>query len=155
MTVSNCPEHSDLVRDLARGTLDEEQWSSAEAALEKCAHCVRWWSGTFAGAGYEAVDRAVADVIARFEPPARRRHRWLAAAAAAVLAIGVGTTTMLWRGAAPSPNDAGDVVSTLDFEAGTLNGAVATSEDADASGESAVFSTDLESGDLSSWSSHS
>ncbi len=115
--MSNCPEHGDLMRDFARGCFDEERSMWAETVRENCADCARWWNKTFSGEAYGAVEGAVTESIASFVPPARRRYRWLAAAAALVLAVGIGATSMLWRSPQTSPTDASEVLSTWDFEA--------------------------------------
>jgi len=159
-TVSNCPEHGDLMCDLARGRLDDERSIWAETVRENCADCARWWKEAFSCEAYDAVDGLVAEAISSFVPPARRSYKWLAAAAAVVLAVGIGATSMLWRDAQTAPKDASEVVSTWDFEAGTLNEAVAaTGEVTDGSdevnGNPAMFIGDFESGDLSSWSTSS
>jgi hypothetical protein len=158
--VSNCPEHGDLMRELSRGRFDDERSLTAETVREECADCARWWNEAFGGEAYDAVDGAVAEVISSFVPPARRRYRWFAAAAALVLAVGVATTSMLWRSAEISPVTGSEVVSTWDFEAGTLNEAVAATGEVaagsdEANGNPAVFVGDFESGDLSSWSTNS
>jgi len=158
--VSKCPEHGDLMRELARGRLDHEQSLRAETVREDCADCAHRWDEAFGGQAYDAVDAAVAEAISRFVPPARRRYGWFAAAAALVLAVGVGATSMLWRDAQTAPMDASEVVSTWDFEAGALEGAVAATGEVsvgsdEANGKPAVFVGDFESGDLSSWSSSS
>jgi hypothetical protein len=158
MTVSNCPEHGDLMRELARGCFDDERSLSSETVREECADCARWWNKTFSGEAYDEVEGAVTESIANFVPPARRRYRWLAAAAALVLAVGIGATSMLWRDAQTSPVISSDVVSTWNFEPGTLDKAVAAVDDAtdarnESNGTSAIFVSDLESGDLSGWSS--
>jgi hypothetical protein len=160
MTVPSCPEHGDLVRDLARGRLGDEQATLAELVREECADCARWWSGTFSGESFDAVGEAVEEAIALYAPPARGRYRWLAAAAAVVLALGLASTSTFWRGGRAAPSDAVDVVSTWDFENGDLSGAFPSKGDSpggsdEVDDESAVFVSDLESGDLSTWSSHS
>jgi hypothetical protein len=159
-TVSNCREHGDLMRELARGCLDDERSLSAETVRDECADCARWWNEAFNGRAYDAVDEAVAQAISSFVSPARRRYGWLAAAAALVLAVGIGATSMLWRSAEISPVTGSEVVSTWDFEAGTLNEAVAATGEVaagsdEANGNPAVFVGDFESGDLSSWSTNS
>jgi hypothetical protein len=58
------------------------------------------------------------------------------------------------------PSSADAVVSTMNFETGVLVDAVAEVEDAvvessELTAEPALFSSDLESGDLATWSSHS
>lgn len=160
MTAVNCPEHGNLMRDLARGVLDDERALTAEAVRSECGHCGRWWCEAFACEAYERVDRALAESIADFAPPARRRPGWLAVAAAVVLAIGVGATSMLWRGERTSPGLADGVVSTWDFEAGTVESTHGAATEVGGRGERtgnefAVFVSGLESGDLSAWSSHS
>jgi len=160
MTVSNCPEHGDLMRDLARGRLDDERSLRAETVREECAECTRWWNETFSGEAYDVVDGSVTAAISSFAPPARRRYRWLAAAAALVLAASVSVTSLLWRDDQTSPAISSEVVSTWDFEAGSLTATVpATGEATDASdktdGKAAIFVSDLESGDLSGWSTDS
>ncbi|MGD9253665.1 MAG: hypothetical protein PVG92_07000 [Holophagae bacterium] len=160
MKVSNCPNHGDLMRELARGHLDDERSFAAESVREQCPHCGRWWEGAFGGEAYEVVEAAVADAIADFSPPARRRREWLAAAAAIIFAIGLAGVSTLWRGDRAIPSHAEGVVSTMNFETGAVaetvtEAAETTNEDGEAAVEAAVFSNDLESGDLSSWASHS
>jgi len=152
MTVSNCPEHRDLMRELARGCFDDERSLRAETVREECADCARWWNETLSGEAYDAVDGAVAEAISSFVPPARRRYRWLAAAAALVLAVGVATTSILWRGAQGSNSPPSDQVSGWDFE----NHTVAATVEKDVShDEAGVFAGGFESGDLSGWSTGS
>jgi hypothetical protein len=148
------------MREFARGCLDDERSLRAETVREECADCARWWNEAFSGEAYDAVDGAVAEAISSFVPPARRRYRWLAAAAALVLAVGIGATSLLWREAQTLPANASDEVSTWDFETGSLTATVPTAGQAtDASdvsiGKPAVFAGDFESGDLSSWSTGS
>jgi hypothetical protein len=163
--VSCCPEHADLMLELARGRLDDERALQAETVRLVCASCSRTWEDTHSSDAFAAVEAAVEEAFAMFEPPVRRRHGWLAAAAAAVLAIGLGTTVLVWRSAEKSPRSAvgasseSTVLSALDFE----DGVVSAANDADdaptpagpTESGSAVFRSDLESGDLSGWSSHS
>ena len=158
--MSNCPEHGDLMRELARGCLDDERSIWAETVREDCVGCTRWWNEAFSGDAYAAVDGSVSEAISSFVPPARRHYRWFAIAAALVLAVGIGATSMLWRSPQASPADASDVVSTWDFEPGTLDEEVVATNDAtdgsgESSGTSAVFVGDFESGDLSGWSTDS
>ncbi len=158
--MSNCPKHGDLMRELARGSFDDERSLRAETVREDCVACARWWNEAFSGQAYDAVDGAVVEVISSFNPRARRHFRWLAAAAALVLAVGIGATSMLWRTTETPPVAASDVVSTLDFEADTLDEAVAAAGEAtdgsdEANGKLAVFVGDFESGDLSGWTTGS
>jgi hypothetical protein len=160
MTVSRCPEHGDLMLELARGGFDNHEWLRAEAAREECADCARWWNEAYSGEAYDAVDGAVAEAISSFVPPAGRRYRLLMAAAALVLAIGIGAISMQRRDAQTSPAYASDIVSTFDFETGTLDEAVAAAGEAshgfdEANGKPAVFAGGFESGDLSSWATNS
>ncbi len=160
-----CPHHGDLVLDLARGRLSDADATAAELERESCPHCAQWWNATFTVDATAEVDAAVAQAFADFSPVAGRRRGWLAAAAAAVLAVGIGTTMMVWRGGETSPvvavqaPAAETVLSTWDFEDGTLAPVAAatvvpTSPDPLGADE-AVFVNDLESGDLGSWTFHS
>jgi hypothetical protein len=90
----------------------------------------------------------------------------LAAAAAAVLAIGLGTTTLMWRDGEVSPtgarsaSTAGELLSAMDFEDGSTKETIAVADVAsvevgETDSEAAVFTSGLESGDLSGWSSNS
>ena len=166
MTVSNCPEHGNLVPELARGRLDDRRAMEAEAVRRDCAVCSRWWSDTFGEEPVAELDSVVAEVFRSFAPPKQRRFGWLAAAAAAVLAVGLGATTLLWHDAEIAPSGlvsastTGAVLSTWDFEGGELVAAETMAADTpvsedQAGGEPAVFESDLEAGGLYSWTSHS
>ncbi len=163
--MSICPHHGDLVLDLARGRLNDADAAVADLERESCPHCAAWWNATFAADATAEVDAAVAQAFAGFSPVAGRRRGWLAAAAAAVLAVGVGTTMMLWRGGETSPvvavqaPAAETVLSTWDFEDGTLapvtTATVGPTTGDPVGADEAVFINDLESGDLGSWTFHS
>jgi anti-sigma-K factor RskA len=165
MKAPTCPEHGNLVLDLARGRLNDADAVEADVQREKCQHCAEWWSTTFADFATSQVDAAVKEAFAGFSPAAGRRRVWLAVAAAAVLAVVVGTTTMVWRGSETAPivakhSTAGEaVLSTWDFEDGTLTpttaAAVVPTPGSRADAGEAVFVNDLESGDLASWTFHS
>jgi hypothetical protein len=161
-----CREHGNLVLELAQGRLDDREAMRAEQARVGCDHCSKWWSGTFGDDSLSVLDTAVDEVFSSWAPPTRRGHGWLAAAAAAVLAIGVGTTTLMWRDGEVSPtgarsaSTAGELLSAMDFEDGVAEETntdtdIAGNEFGETDGENAVFTSDLESGDLSAWSSHS
>jgi hypothetical protein len=167
MTVPTCPEHGSLMSELAAGRLDPESGARAEELRVGCADCARWWNRTFSDAALHELDAAVAESFASFAPPARRRSGWWAVAAAAVLALGIGAASLLWDGGTRSPVAAAAggntgteiVLSTFDFEGGTVEPALNTpareaAPVATHSTSDAVFSNDLESGDLSSWSAH-
>ena len=166
MQVPNCPDHENLVLELARGLLDDREALRAENVRKGCTHCKAWWSETFDSDAVSIVSSAVSESFSSFRAPARRRRTWLAAAAAAVLVVGIGATTVLWRDsgqrqAGPvTPEVSGDVLATWDFENGTVSAVPASvsdvpTPDAEHAGDPAVFNSDLESGDLSGWSSHS
>ena len=159
-----CTHHGDLMRDLARGLLDDERAFEAEILRRDCDHCSAWWDGSFGQADIEAVDSAVGEVFAAFVPPAsRRRYGWLAAAAAVVLAIGISSLSLIGGGSGtavmtslPEPPAETTLVS-LDFEDGTLHGVGVVIQDAEAqqeASEKALFIGDLESGDLSTWTTN-
>jgi hypothetical protein len=166
MTVSNCPEHGNLVQELACGRLDDRRAMEAEAVRRDCADCAQWWSDTFGDEPMAELDAAVAEVFQSFVPPKHRRFGWLAAAAGAVLAVGLGTAALLWHDAEIAPSGLAsvsttrEVISTWDFESGEIDTAAMMAADTpvpgdQAGGEPAVFESGLESGNLSSWTSHS
>ncbi len=166
MTLTNCPEHGNLVLELARGRLQDEEAVRAEQARTGCDHCAGWWDRSFGADSLSAIDTAVEEIFSSWTPPARRRHAWLAAAAAAVLAVGLGTTTLMWRDGQVAPTGArsaltaGELVSAMDFEdpdaaAKMVADDVAPEPVEEARSEAAVFVSGLESGDLSGWSSNS
>jgi len=166
MTVSNCPEHGNLVQELAYGRLDDRRAMEAEAVRRDCAGCAQWWCDTFGDEPMAELDSVVAEVFQNFVAPKQRRFGWLAAAAAAVLVVGLGTTTLLWHVADIAPSGlasvstTGEVLSTCDFESGEIDTMATMAADTpvpgdQAGGEPAVFESGLESGNLSSWTSHS
>ncbi len=165
MKAPTCPEHGNLVLDLARGRLSDADALEADLQRESCPQCAAWWNTTFTADVTAEVDAAVAQAFANFRPTAGRRRMWLAVAAAAVLAVVIGTTTMVWRGSETAPivakhSSAGEaVLSTWDFEDGTLTpttaAGVVPTPGARAEAGEAVFVNDLESGDLGSWTFHS
>jgi hypothetical protein len=166
MTVSRCPDHGDLMLELALGRLDDGEAARAEELRTSCAGCRQLWSSSFDGPALAVVDAAVAGAFAGFRAPRYRRRGWWAAAAAAVLVLGIGATSLLWRGgedpavASRQPADSGAVLSVWDFEDGTLAAeasptVVEARVQSATEGEGAVFTNDLESGDLASWSFHS
>lgn len=166
MKVPSCPDHENLVLELARGLLDDREALRAETVRRDCAHCEAWWSETFDREAMAAVSSAVSESFSSFRAPTQRRRVWLAAAAAAVLAVALGSTSVFWRNvgnqqAGPAPAQSSPaVLSNWDFEDGIV--AFQESPAADVPtpgtervGDSAVFTSGLESGDLSGWSSHS
>ncbi len=166
MTVSCCPDHGDLMLELALGRLDDGEAARAEDLRTSCAGCRQLWSSSFDESALAVVDTAVAGAFAGFRAPRRRLGGWWAAAAAAVLVLGIGATSLLWRGgedpavASRQPADSGAVLSVWDFENGTLAAenspaVVEAGAQSAAEGGGAVFTNDLESGDLASWSFHS
>lgn len=165
MTVSCCPDHGDLMLELALGRLDDREAERAEELRTSCAGCGQLWSSSFDEPALAVVDAAVAGAFAGFHAPRHRRRGWWAAAAA-VLVLGIGATSLLWRGgedpavASRQPATSDSVLSVWDFENGTLAAeasptVVEARVQTAAEGEDAVFTNDLESGDLASWSFHS
>jgi hypothetical protein len=160
MNAPGCPEHNNLVLQLARGWLDDRRAEEAETVRIECAVCTRWWNEAFSGEACDVVDGAVAEAISNFVPPKRRRYVVLVTAAAVVLAVGIGTTSFLWRDTQEPPVPSSDVLSTWDFEPGTFDEAVVGAADVtgagvDSNGETTVFVGDFETGDLSGWSTDS
>jgi hypothetical protein len=119
MIPPNCPDHQRLVLDLALGRLDDEAAIAAESIGESCPVCRAWWQEQFDGGAAEVVDDAVAAGFTDLKLPRRRSNRgWMAAAAAVVMALGVGT---IWVSQKHAPMDETMALRTasiqkLDFE---------------------------------------
>jgi hypothetical protein len=119
MTVPDCPEHGRLVLDLALGRLDDASATEAESIRERCPVCRAWWRAELDGEAAEVVDRAVVEALGSLELPRRtRRFGWAAAAAAVVMALGVGA---IWRAeqpreVAPTAPERVAVIRSFDFE---------------------------------------
>jgi len=166
MSVQCCPDHGDLMLELALGRLDEGDGVRAEALRATCAGCRQWWESTFDEPSLAAVDAAVVKAFAGFRAPRRLRSGWWTAAAAALLVLAIGSASLLWRAEgtttiASQPSATSDtVLSAWDFENGALTAAAAPAGrevivQSSGDAEGAVFTNDLESGDLASWSFHS
>ncbi len=93
MSRPHCPDHGDLVRELALGLLGDDEATAAEEALRNCAACASWWANQVAPHA-AALEGPVREALSGFRAP--RRHStarwWTAAAAALVLAA----TGALW-----------------------------------------------------------
>ena len=157
----NCPEHQELMLDLARGRLDDEAGRRADELRSSCPECAAWWRSMMDDTVLAEIDRGVDEAFAAFAPP-RRRSGWLAAAAAAVLAIAVGGTTVLWNGGDPDSQTAphgGASVASFDFEGDAAGDFVIVdceiSPADDDESDEAVFVDDMEDGELSGWTTHS
>ena len=119
MLPPNCPDHGRLALDLALGRLDGVESTAAEIVSSSCPTCRAWWRENLEGEAADLVDRAVAGVFAELQLPGRQRgHRWLAAAAAAVMTLGVGTLWLIER--SPSVNPVAPertaAIQTINFE---------------------------------------
>jgi len=119
MIFPNCPDHGRLVLDLALGRLDDDAAAEAESVGESCPVCRAWWQEQLEGGAAQVVDEAVASTFSGLRLPARRRsHGWMAAAAAVVMALGVGT---IWVSQSRTSMDEVTaprtaLIQTLDFE---------------------------------------
>ena len=92
MNSPNCPDHGRLLLDLALGRLDDAAAFEAESISESCPVCREWWREQFGSDAADVVDEAVASTFSDLQLPARRRgYGWMAAAAAVVMTLGVGT----------------------------------------------------------------
>jgi hypothetical protein len=147
--------------ELARGRLDDEAGCQAEELRESCPECAAWWRSMMDDTALSEVDDGVAEAFANFAPP-RRRSGWLAAAAAAVLAIAVGGATLLWNSGDPASQmvpDGSASVASFDFESHAATDFVIvdreTSPAHQEDPEGAVFEDDMENGELSGWTTHS
>lgn len=161
----NCPHHGEEALEYIRGRLDNAAALQAEGHLETCPHCSAWYEATFSGEAFDGLDQTVQSSFRDTALPRRnRRHRWLAAAAAVTLMVaGFGW----WQHSGTlslDPVDHQATIASLDFEGGMLmvEEAVMLVEDqqeviadhpADKD-EDALFSADLEDGDLGSWELH-
>ena len=95
MNSPNCPDHARLVLDLALGRLDDAAAIEAEGISESCPVCREWWQEQFDSDAAAVVDEAVAATFSDLQLPALRRgYGWMAAAAAAVMTLGVGALWM-------------------------------------------------------------
>jgi hypothetical protein len=96
MNSPNCPDHGRLVLDLALGRLDDAAAFEAESISESCPVCREWWQEQFGSDSAAVVDEAVSVTFSDLQLPARRRgYGWMAAAAAVVMSLGVGTIWVL------------------------------------------------------------
>lgn len=127
----NCPDHGRLVLDLALGRLDDAAAIEAENVGASCPVCRAWWQGQFEGGAAEVVDEAVAAAFAGLRLPARRRgFRWMAAAAAVVVALAVGTiwVSQSTTPVAETPASRMAAIRTITFEPSEAAGAFALIE---------------------------
>lgn len=119
MISPNCPDHGRLVLDLALGRLDDAAAAEAESISESCPTCRAWWNEQFEGEAADVVDAAVAVALTDLRLPERRRSRgWIAAAAAIVMAFGVGTLWVAQNNTKVDEDVAPQMVAiqTFDFE---------------------------------------
>jgi hypothetical protein len=143
-----CPDHGDLVRDLALGLLEGDRAMEAECVRLSCDHCRTWWASALSGPATGGVEDAVAAAFRSVSlTRARRRDGWKVVAAAAACVAIIGVAGLLHQG--PSTTDiahqAPQPISILDFE----NAPVAIDDPAT---EGALFVSDLEDGTLTNWS---
>ena len=71
-TVRHCPEHQQLMLDLARGRLDDEAGCRAEELRERCPECAAWWRSMMDDTALAEIGRGVDEGFAAFAPPRRR-----------------------------------------------------------------------------------
>ena len=166
MTQSCCPDHGELMRELALGRLGDEDGVRAEELRHSCQSCRRWWDQHYGESTVMVLDAAVAAAFAEFVPHRQRRKlHWPAAAAAAALVAAIaGSVFFGHRGSSPEiarqPSERSEaVVSLWDFEDGGVAARAAAAEPAtvsqvQAAGDGSVMTADFESGDLAVWSSH-
>jgi hypothetical protein len=163
MKFPDCPDHGRRVLDLAQGRLDDASAAEAERILESCPRCGEWWSETLEGDAALTVDAAVDHAFASFQPPRRRIPIWMPAAAALLLMVGAG---LIWSPGDRDPASIGDGAGTADLVRESFDGDVdgdgvvsvsdlgfeLVSDEAIQQGP--IFSDDVDSGDLSAWSSN-
>ncbi len=159
----DCHNHGNLVGHLALGRLDDLEAVRAEEVRANCSTCSRWWLENFDSQTATAVEFEVSAAFQAFRAPRRqRRYRvWWAAAAAAILSIGL--LNHLWISA---PVDSGIVISdvasepaitgspsetikVMDFETGSVASAALLDKP-----DEPVFAADFEAG-LGTWKTSS
>lgn len=169
MRPPNCSQHGSLMLDLARGRLTDESASNAEGIRRSCPTCAAWWTTHLSGPPVANMDSTVEAAFASFEEPRQRRlsdtFPW---AVAAVLALAV--SFVLRPEKAPNTDIAddaqeGNLVVQESFNTDRNSDGVVDLSDvsivistgtADGSPEQQpIFGGDLESGDLTTWSTHS
>lgn len=119
MNSPNCPDHGRLVLDLALGRLDDAAAIEAESISESCPICRAWWREQFESEAAAVVDAAVAATFSDLQLPERRRgYGWMAAAAAVIMTLGVGSLWVSQRTASIDEVKAPRVASiqTITFE---------------------------------------
>ena len=181
MRYVDCPAHDELVLQLAQGLLEGTDAAHAEQIREECEHCSTWWQEELVSQSTRQVDLAVQEALRDFRSPrTRRSHQWDYVAAAAVVALVVGTmifspTAREMRvGREPVTTPVAlevvksDLIRSEGFEDGlnltpiNTGAAQADLESHPTSNRSSaekasdtIFTDDLEDGNSSGWSQHS
>ena len=163
MKSPECLHHGRTALDLAQGRLDDVSAAEAEQILASCPVCSAWWSTNLEGTAAHSVDEAVDQAFAAFQPPRRRRIPvWMPAAAALLLMVGAG---LLWSPANPDPVSADHPTGTTEFVHESFDGdvdgdgVVGVSDlgfdliSGEAQADGSIFEDNVDSGDLSNWSS--
>ena len=153
MLSPRCPDHGDLMRRLVLGELDDDR--AAEQVRASCSSCAAWWDAVAGGPGLAEVAGGVDAALTSFSAPRQRRApRWMAVAAAAVVAVGAGVMWVDQRGgtspAGPAPADDSSLITRFSFEGDQVR-AVGGAERPEQQSSSPLFDADMESGDLSAW----
>jgi hypothetical protein len=165
MKSPSCPDHGRIVLDLAQGRLDDLRAAEAEQILESCPVCASWWQANLEGEAVLGVDHVVEHAFAAFQPPRRRRIAlWMPAAAALLIMVGAG---LLWNAGDRDPvsvdRSSGGVELVRGSFDGDVNGdgVVGVTDSGfelvsdEASADSPIFESNVDSGDLAGWSSRS
>ncbi len=149
-----------MVLDLLRGDLEGEDILRAETALVECSRCADWLGEISTSDAFRRVDDAVSRSLHRVELPRRnRRLRWVAVAAAAVMAFGIGLRHLPrspHSATATRPVSETQRIATFDFEAGAVTPAskIVAVEEPEQRDEKPLFSDGLEDGSPGSWEIH-
>jgi hypothetical protein len=153
MKIPSCPNHGRLVLDLAQGRLDDSSAAEAETVRSTCPECSEWWRNELEGDLSNRIDRSVEAAFESFRPAThRRRSIWMPAAAAAALVVGGG---LLWHSI---DQGARHTVARESFDGDVDNDGVVTPSDLGFTvhtepASEAIFDGNLDSGDLSGWTS--
>lgn len=165
----DCPDHGQVMLDLALGNLQGCEAERAESLLDECPICRQWWVSALEGDSASDLARVVEQVFASFQAVERRKRvGWMPLAAAALIALAVALVLQTRPPSAPDdPGTHSDqaVLFVESFEPAT----VGSTEDNPAlvslqfettspapvpEDDSAVIAGEnLETGDLAGWSS--
>lgn len=87
-----CPQHGEIVLDLARGLISPSRAVHVEQIRVECEQCSAWWAVELDSRNFPKIDASVEETLRAFVPPQRQRRvrkDYLVAAATVALAAGI------------------------------------------------------------------